>query len=129
MHVSFIVGGLRFDLGGQVAIGFSHWKSPFPASGQNHPSPDCVHSEVSAVPPISLLEVGVYLDWPGGTLSFYSVSSGTLSHLHTFYSTFTEPLYPEFGMESDDCSVTICAVEGLQKLIPLSASAERIDGF
>ncbi|XP_075932197.1 anoctamin-4-like [Anarhichas minor] len=44
---------IGFDLGGQVAIGFSHWKSPFPASGQNLPSPDCVHSEVSAVPPIS----------------------------------------------------------------------------
>ncbi|KAJ4924861.1 hypothetical protein JOQ06_003811 [Pogonophryne albipinna] len=42
-----------FDLGGQVAIGFSHWKSPFPASGHNLPSPDCVHSEASAVPSIS----------------------------------------------------------------------------
>ncbi|GLD48102.1 anoctamin-4-like isoform X3 [Lates japonicus] len=42
-----------FDLGGQVAIGFSHWKSPFPESGQNLPSPDCVRSEASAVPPIS----------------------------------------------------------------------------
>uniref|UniRef100_A0A669CM26 Anoctamin n=1 Tax=Oreochromis niloticus TaxID=8128 RepID=A0A669CM26_ORENI len=42
-----------FDLGGQVAIEFSHWKSPFPESSQNLPSPDCVHSEASAVPPIS----------------------------------------------------------------------------
>ncbi|XP_063060304.1 NACHT, LRR and PYD domains-containing protein 12-like [Engraulis encrasicolus] len=41
--------------------------------------------------------VGVYLDWPAGTLSFYSVSSDTLTHLHTFHSTFTEPLYPGFG--------------------------------
>ncbi|XP_037616622.1 anoctamin-4-like [Sebastes umbrosus] len=44
---------IGFDLGGQVAIGFSHWKSPFPASGPNLPSPDCVHSEVTAVPPVS----------------------------------------------------------------------------
>ncbi|XP_044042132.1 anoctamin-4-like isoform X1 [Siniperca chuatsi] len=44
---------IGFDLGGQVAIGFSHWKSPFPATGQNLPSPDCVHSEASAVPPSS----------------------------------------------------------------------------
>ncbi|XP_068163674.1 NACHT, LRR and PYD domains-containing protein 3-like [Antennarius striatus] len=57
--------------------------------------------------------VGVYLDWPGGTLSFYSVFSGTLSHLYTFYGTFTEPLYPGFGMEEDDCSITICTVEGV----------------
>ncbi|XP_045072174.1 NLR family CARD domain-containing protein 3-like, partial [Coregonus clupeaformis] len=38
--------------------------------------------------------VGVYLDWPAGTLSFYRVSSDTLTHLNTFHSTFTEPLYP-----------------------------------
>ncbi|GAA6227774.1 anoctamin-4-like isoform X3 [Lates japonicus] len=44
---------IGFDLGGRVAIGFSHWKSPFPESGQNLPSPDCVRSEASAVPPIS----------------------------------------------------------------------------
>ncbi|XP_076152750.1 stonustoxin subunit beta-like [Alosa pseudoharengus] len=41
--------------------------------------------------------VGVYLDWPAGTLSFYSVSTNTLTHLHTFHSTFTEPLCPGFG--------------------------------
>ncbi|KAM3838372.1 protein NLRC3-like [Diretmus argenteus] len=40
--------------------------------------------------------VGVYLDWPAGTLSFYTVSSDSLIHLHTFTSTFTEPLYPGF---------------------------------
>ncbi|XP_051804577.1 anoctamin-4-like isoform X1 [Acanthochromis polyacanthus] len=44
---------IGFDLGGQVAIGFSHWKSPSSTSGRNLPSPDCVHSEASAVPPIS----------------------------------------------------------------------------
>ncbi|XP_030636246.1 NLR family CARD domain-containing protein 3-like [Chanos chanos] len=42
--------------------------------------------------------VGVYLDWPAGTLSFYSVSSDThtLTHIHTFHCTFTEPLYAGF---------------------------------
>lgn len=42
--------------------------------------------------------VGVYLDWPDGTLSFYSVSSDTMTHLYTFQATFTEPLYPAFGV-------------------------------
>lgn len=42
-----------FDLGGQVAIGFSHSRSQLPARGQNLPSLDCVHSEASAIPPIS----------------------------------------------------------------------------
>ncbi|XP_061565119.1 NLR family CARD domain-containing protein 3-like isoform X1 [Cololabis saira] len=39
----------------------------------------------------------VYVDVPAGTLSFYSVSSDRLIHLHTFNTTFTEPLYPGFG--------------------------------
>ncbi|XP_076598797.1 NLR family CARD domain-containing protein 3-like [Chaetodon auriga] len=42
--------------------------------------------------------VGVYVDCPAGTLSFYRVSSDTLIHLHTIYTTFTEPLYPSFGL-------------------------------
>uniref|UniRef100_UPI003AABD778 uncharacterized protein n=1 Tax=Centroberyx gerrardi TaxID=166262 RepID=UPI003AABD778 len=41
--------------------------------------------------------VAVYLDWSAGSLSFYRVSSDTLIHIHTFHSTFTEPLYPGFG--------------------------------
>ncbi|CAL8290522.1 unnamed protein product [Lota lota] len=42
------------------------------------------------------VEVGVYLDRPAGTLSFYRVSpdvggsSDTLTHIHTFQSTFTQ---------------------------------------
>ncbi|XP_078140018.1 protein NLRC3-like [Centroberyx gerrardi] len=40
--------------------------------------------------------VAVYLDWSAGSLSFYRVSSDTLIHIHTFHSTFTEPLYPGF---------------------------------
>ncbi|XP_038844034.1 stonustoxin subunit beta-like, partial [Salvelinus namaycush] len=49
------------------------------------------------VPSSSSHRVGVYLDWPAGTLSFYRASSDTLTHLYTFTSTFTEPLYPGFG--------------------------------
>uniref|UniRef100_A0A8C1LHF6 B30.2/SPRY domain-containing protein n=1 Tax=Cyprinus carpio TaxID=7962 RepID=A0A8C1LHF6_CYPCA len=48
-------------------------------------------------PSPSSKRVGVYLDWPAGTLSFYSVSdTHTLTHLHTFNTTFTEPLYAGF---------------------------------
>uniref|UniRef100_A0A8C4RGU5 Tripartite motif-containing protein 16-like n=1 Tax=Erpetoichthys calabaricus TaxID=27687 RepID=A0A8C4RGU5_ERPCA len=39
--------------------------------------------------------IGVYLDWPAGSLSFYSVSH-TLTLLHRFNTSFTEPLYPGF---------------------------------
>ncbi|XP_053188384.1 stonustoxin subunit beta-like [Scomber japonicus] len=44
--------------------------------------------------------VAVYVDCPAGTLSFYRVSSDTLIHLHTFNTTFTEPLYAGFRVRS-----------------------------
>uniref|UniRef100_A0A667ZMR6 B30.2/SPRY domain-containing protein n=1 Tax=Myripristis murdjan TaxID=586833 RepID=A0A667ZMR6_9TELE len=59
--------------------------------------------------PSSSNRVAVYLDWPAGSLSFYSVSSDTLIHLHTFNSTFTEPLYPGFGVWVDS-SVSLCEI-------------------
>ncbi|KAL0153575.1 hypothetical protein M9458_051189, partial [Cirrhinus mrigala] len=52
--------------------------------------------------------VGVYLDCPSGTLSFYSVSdTHTLTHIHTFNNTFTEPLYAGFGVYPKS-SVSLC---------------------
>ncbi|XP_046871442.1 NLR family CARD domain-containing protein 3-like isoform X5 [Hypomesus transpacificus] len=61
-------------------------------------------------PPSISHRVGVYLDWPAGILSFYTVSSDTLTHLQTFHSTFTEPLYPGFWVNPDS-SVSLCQVE------------------
>ncbi|KAM4623463.1 protein NLRC3-like [Polymixia lowei] len=57
--------------------------------------------------------VGVYLDWSAGTLSFYRVSSDTLTHIHTFHSTFTEPLYPAFRFRFKSVSgssVSLCQI-------------------
>uniref|UniRef100_UPI001A991ADD NACHT, LRR and PYD domains-containing protein 12-like n=1 Tax=Gasterosteus aculeatus aculeatus TaxID=481459 RepID=UPI001A991ADD len=63
--------------------------------------------------------VAVYVDCPAGSLSFYRVSSDTLIHLHTFSTTFTEPLYPGFGFGFepwygfDSCSgssVSLCSL-------------------
>ncbi|XP_043953449.1 NLR family CARD domain-containing protein 3-like isoform X2 [Gambusia affinis] len=42
--------------------------------------------------------IGVYVDCPAGTLSFYRISSDTLIHLYTFNTKFTEPLHPAFGV-------------------------------
>ncbi|XP_041661016.1 NACHT, LRR and PYD domains-containing protein 6-like isoform X2 [Cheilinus undulatus] len=53
--------------------------------------------------------VAVYVDCPAGSLSFYSVSSDTLVHLHTFNTTFTQPLYPGFGFWADS-SVSLCSL-------------------
>ncbi|XP_030636233.1 NACHT, LRR and PYD domains-containing protein 3-like [Chanos chanos] len=57
--------------------------------------------------------VGVYLDWSSGTVSFYNVSSDThtLTHLHTFHSSFTEPLYPGFAIHYYDSTVSLCQIK------------------
>uniref|UniRef100_A0A3Q3MHZ1 NACHT domain-containing protein n=1 Tax=Labrus bergylta TaxID=56723 RepID=A0A3Q3MHZ1_9LABR len=52
--------------------------------------------------------VAVYVDCPASSLSFYRVSSDTLIHLHTFNTTFTEPLYPGFRIRSRGSSVSLC---------------------
>uniref|UniRef100_A0A9J8AYM4 Uncharacterized protein n=1 Tax=Cyprinus carpio carpio TaxID=630221 RepID=A0A9J8AYM4_CYPCA len=70
------------------------------------------HKNVSnniPVPSPSSKRVGVYLDWPAGTLSFYSISdTHTLTHLHTFNTTFTEPLYA--GFKVFDSSLSLCKI-------------------
>ncbi|CAL8390611.1 unnamed protein product [Arctogadus glacialis] len=66
------------------------------------------------LPPPGSNRVGVYLDRPAGTLSFYRVSPGgggssdTLTHIHTFQSTFTqEDLLPGFGFLTSGTSVSL----------------------
>ncbi len=52
--------------------------------------------------------VGVYVDVSAGTLSFYSVSdTHTLTHIYTFNTTFTEPLYAAFGVYPES-SMYLC---------------------
>ncbi|XP_049325439.1 stonustoxin subunit beta-like [Astyanax mexicanus] len=79
-------------------------------------------------PPSGCRRVGVYVDCPAGTLSFYRVStdtpshtlthlhthshtpSHTLTHLHTLYTTFTQPLYAGIWVGFGS-SVTLCKIE------------------
>ncbi|KAK7153521.1 hypothetical protein R3I94_007030 [Phoxinus phoxinus] len=54
--------------------------------------------------------VGVYVDVSAGTLSFYSVSdTHTLTHIYTFNTTITEPLYAGFGVYPES-SVSLCQI-------------------
>uniref|UniRef100_UPI003AAA7B61 uncharacterized protein isoform X2 n=1 Tax=Centroberyx gerrardi TaxID=166262 RepID=UPI003AAA7B61 len=72
------------------------------------------NTTIIRIPPSSYSDsdrVAVYLDWSAGSLSFYRVSSDTLIHLHTFHSTFTEPLYPGFGFGFEiGSSVSLCQI-------------------
>ncbi|CAL8285047.1 unnamed protein product [Gadus morhua 'NCC'] len=73
---------------------------------------------VLRLPPAGSTRVGVYLDRPAGSLSFYRVSPGgggssdTLTHLHTFCSSFTqEDLLPGVWVERRGSSVSVSGVE------------------
>uniref|UniRef100_A0A8C5APA3 Uncharacterized protein n=1 Tax=Gadus morhua TaxID=8049 RepID=A0A8C5APA3_GADMO len=67
-----------------------------------------------APPPYHFNRIGVYLHRSAGTLSFYNVSpdvggsSGKLTHIHTFHSTFTHNLYPGFLFWGSDSTVSLC---------------------
>ncbi|XP_056124413.1 tripartite motif-containing protein 16-like isoform X1 [Rhinichthys klamathensis goyatoka] len=58
------------------------------------------------VKPISS-RIGVCVDPSAGTLSFYRVSD-TMSLIHTVQTTFTQPLYPGFRVDSYGSSVKLC---------------------
>ncbi|XP_061112557.1 tripartite motif-containing protein 16-like isoform X2 [Conger conger] len=65
------------------------------------------HNNVpTKIPGPSSSRIGVYLDHRAGTLSFYSVSD-TMTLLHRVQTTFTQPLYPGFGVHYRS-SVKLC---------------------
>ncbi|XP_070768781.1 NACHT, LRR and PYD domains-containing protein 3-like [Enoplosus armatus] len=72
------------------------------------------HNYESIVPRVPLggsRRLAVYLDWEAGFLSFYRVSSErSLTHLHTFFTKFTEPLHPVFRVWGRSSSVRLCPV-------------------
>jgi hypothetical protein len=66
------------------------------------------------LPPPHSNRVGVYLDRPAGSLSFYRVSPGgggssdTLTHIHTFQASFTqEVLLPGFRLRNSGSSASL----------------------
>ncbi|XP_073687335.1 tripartite motif-containing protein 16-like [Garra rufa] len=61
---------------------------------------------ISRVGVNDVCRIGVYVDHRAGTLSFYSVSD-TMSLIHTEHTTFTQPLYPGFGIVPGS-SVKLC---------------------
>uniref|UniRef100_A0A3B4A5Y7 B30.2/SPRY domain-containing protein n=1 Tax=Periophthalmus magnuspinnatus TaxID=409849 RepID=A0A3B4A5Y7_9GOBI len=58
----------------------------------------------------SFERVAVFVDCPAGSLSFYTVSSDQLTHLHTFNTTFTHTLLPGFWLHYGS-SVSLCPTD------------------
>uniref|UniRef100_A0A3P9NA97 NACHT, LRR and PYD domains-containing protein 3-like n=1 Tax=Poecilia reticulata TaxID=8081 RepID=A0A3P9NA97_POERE len=69
-----------------------------------------LHGSMNDVVPVTpnSNKVGVYLDWTAGSLSFFRVSCGDRTLLHTFHTTFTEPVYPGFHLGWVDSTVLLC---------------------
>ncbi|KAL0148135.1 hypothetical protein M9458_056537, partial [Cirrhinus mrigala] len=67
-----------------------------------------IHNEIQTELPVKSISsrIGVYVDYSAGTLSFYSVAD-TMSLIHTVQTTFTQPLYPGFAVDSGS-SVKLC---------------------
>lgn len=69
------------------------------------------HNMTSTAIPVPSNKLGLYLDWSAGTLSFYSVSCSTLTHLHTFHTKFSELVYPAFRVWANGTSVSLFKIE------------------
>ncbi|XP_043999440.1 NLR family CARD domain-containing protein 3-like isoform X2 [Gambusia affinis] len=92
-----VLGGnsQSWSLGYSDGDGYSVW--------HNNEKIPCTPTAVSE-------RVAVYVDYDAGILSFYNRSSDKLIHLHTFNTTFTEPLYPGFALWSPGSTVLLCSV-------------------
>ncbi|CAJ1063139.1 NLR family CARD domain-containing protein 3-like [Xyrichtys novacula] len=78
-------------------------------SGRGYRAYHNFESVVTGVPFGGCRGLAVYLDWPAGMLSFYRVCpERSLTHLHTFFTRFTKPLYPIFRVWCKDSSVRLC---------------------
>lgn len=66
--------------------------------------------------------VGVYVNYPAGILSFYTISSDThtLTHIHTFRTAFIEPLFAGFGLENDSDSISLIQFWNLVRVVEQS---------
>ncbi|XP_052393748.1 tripartite motif-containing protein 16 [Carassius gibelio] len=66
------------------------------------------HNNTESVLPVVSISsrVGVFVDHSAGTLSFYSISD-TMSLIHRVQTTFTQPLYAVFGLDSNS-RVKLC---------------------
>lgn len=61
--------------------------------------------------------IGVYINYQRGTVGFYGVKD-TMTLLHRFEGTFSEPLYAAFWLPKKESSVTIISPDNLAQPVP-----------
>ncbi|XP_039974655.1 NACHT, LRR and PYD domains-containing protein 3-like isoform X2 [Xiphias gladius] len=90
-------------------IGYNQMSWGLHCSAHGYAAYHNIKSIAISVPSSGCHRVAVYLDWEAGILSFYRVSAGrSLTHLHSFFTKFTEPLYPGFRVWDFGSSITLC---------------------
>uniref|UniRef100_A0A3Q1GRW0 Stonustoxin subunit alpha-like n=1 Tax=Acanthochromis polyacanthus TaxID=80966 RepID=A0A3Q1GRW0_9TELE len=119
---------VEFNMAEKAAAGVcyigteSDGKSNLKATGLNHfscsvgykwiPEPifyiEYRGSGVNERPPSGSARLGVYLDWSAGTLSYYTVSANTLTHIHTIRTTFSGPVYAAFKLWTEGSYISLC---------------------
>lgn len=65
------------------------------------------HGVSTPLSPAPSSTLGVFLDWSAGTLGFYTVADGDLTLLHTFHTTFSEPVHAAFRLGWINASVSL----------------------
>ncbi|XP_029949259.1 NACHT, LRR and PYD domains-containing protein 12-like [Salarias fasciatus] len=60
--------------------------------------------------------LGLFLDWPAGTLSVYHLSGETKTLIHTFHTTFTEPLFPAFIVYAGTLALSSVGTPNMHKV-------------
>ncbi|XP_062278008.1 NACHT, LRR and PYD domains-containing protein 3-like isoform X4 [Scomber scombrus] len=101
-------GILRKGPGQDCVMGYNEISWGLHCSAHGYRAYHNFKSIVLHVPLAGSRRLAVYLDWKAGILSFYRVSTGgSLSHLHTFNTKFTEPVYPVFKVWGKGSSVRL----------------------
>ena len=112
-------GMTRRGVGSDAVLGFNSKSWVLDCHDDNDDAPYAARHDGSGTvlrltPPPRSNRVGVYLDRPAGSLSFYRVSPGgggspdTLTHIHTFQASFTqEVLLPGFALDKSGSSASL----------------------
>ncbi|KAM9350324.1 uncharacterized protein ABDE67_007627 [Symphorus nematophorus] len=97
--------GRRWDRTGGLGCNEKSWSLLCSKTGYT-----AIHGKVSkSIKVDPCQKIGVFLDWEGGTLTYYSITSGKLSPIHTFKAKFTEPVFPGFWFKKG--SATLCEID------------------